>query len=163
MVAAHLDSVGAASAPVRLHGIDSRRRMVHLAQRALGDRASVEQGDLATCPLPPCRVAMAFDVLHGLPEPAQEALLARLRDSVEPGGSVLIRETNAAGGARFIAVKVSKGLVALLHGRWGRCRRFRTAQGWLDLLARFGFVADAAPNASATPSANVLIRARRVA
>jgi hypothetical protein len=136
--------------------------MVHLAQRALGDRATVEQGDLTTCSIPPCRVAMLFDVLHCLPESAQETLLARLRDAVEPGGWILIREADAGGGAGFKAVKVSNGLIALLQGRWGRCFHFRSAQSWVDLLAQFGFVADTAPSDTATPFANVLIRARRI-
>jgi hypothetical protein len=60
-------------------------------------------------------------------------------------------------------VKVSNRLVALLQGRWERHFHFRTSQGWVDLLARFGFAAAAAPNDEATPFANVLIRARRVA
>jgi len=145
-----------------LHGIDYRRRMVQLARRALGDHATVEQADLTTCDLPPCRVAILFDVLHCFPEPVQEALLSRLRDSVEPGGLLLLREADAGGGARFAAVKVTNRLVALLQGRWERRFHFRTSQDWVGLLARFGFVADAAPNDEATPFTNVLIRARRV-
>jgi trans-aconitate methyltransferase/uncharacterized protein (DUF2062 family) len=150
-------------APLLLHGIDYRARMVRLARRALGDRATVERADLAVCELPQCRVAVLFDVLHCLPESAQETLLARLRESVEPGGWLLLREADAAGGARFAAVKACNRVVALLQGRWERQFHFRTAQGWLDLLARFGFAADANPNDEATPFANVLIRARRVA
>jgi SAM-dependent methyltransferase len=147
--------------PLLLHGIDYRRRMVHLARRALGDHATVEQADLTTCDLPPCRVAILFDVLHCLPEPVQEALLSRLRDSVEPGGLLLLREADAGGGVRFAAVTVTNRLVALLQGRWERRFHFRTSQDWVGLLARFGFVADAVPNDEATPFANVLILARR--
>jgi trans-aconitate methyltransferase/uncharacterized protein (DUF2062 family) len=162
VLAAHL-RLSRAGAPLLLHGIDYRARMVRLAQRALGDRATVEQADLNVCELPQCRVAVLFDVLHCLPESAQETLLDRLRDSVEPGGWLLLREANAAGGARFAAVKTCNRFVAFLQGRWDRQFHFRTAQGWLDLLARFGFAADAIPNDEATPFANVLIRARRVA
>jgi hypothetical protein len=81
---------------------------------------------------------------------------------VEPGGLLLLREADAGGGARFAAVKVTNRLVALLQGRWERRFHFRTSQDWVGLLARFGFVADAAPNDEATPFTNVLIRARRV-
>ncbi len=147
--------------PLLLHGIDYRRRMVRLARRALGDAAVVEHADLTTCALPPCRVAVAFDVLHCLPEPVQEALLSRLRDSVEPGGLLLLREADAGGGARFAAVHVTNRLAALLQGRWERRFHFRTATGWVDLLRRFGFEAEARPNGDATPFANVLILARR--
>jgi hypothetical protein len=137
--------------------------MVRLARRALGGRATVEQADLTTCPLPPSRVAMLFDVLHCLPESAQERLLARLQASVEPGGYLLLREADAGGGAGFAAVKFCNRVVALVQGRWERRFHFRTTAGWVDLLSRSGFAAEAVPNADATPFANVLITARRVA
>ncbi len=150
-----------AGGPPLLHGIDYRRRMVDLARRALGDHAAIEHADLTTCDLPACRVAILFDVLHCLPTAVQEALLCRLRDRVEPGGLLLLREADAGGGARFAAVAVTNRLVARLQGRWERRFHFRTAQGWVELLARYGFVADVAPNNEATPFANVLILARR--
>lgn len=162
VLARHLNGRGGATAP-RLHGIDYRPRMVRLARQALRGRATVEQADLMTCPLPPSRVAMLFDVLHCLPEPAQEHLLARLQASVEPGGYLLLREADAGGGAGFAAVKVCNRVVALAQGRWERRFHFRTAAGWVALLARFGFAAEVVPANEATPFANVLITARRVA
>jgi uncharacterized protein (DUF2062 family)/2-polyprenyl-3-methyl-5-hydroxy-6-metoxy-1,4-benzoquinol methylase len=161
VVARHLDRAGGSSRPC-LHGIDYRPRMVRLASRALGDRATIERADLTTCRLPPSRVAMLFDVLHCLPESEQDRLLARLRDSVEPGGVLLLREADAAGRAGFAAVMVCNRIVALLQGRWGRRFHFRTSAGWIDVLSRFGFEAEAVPNGEATPFANLLIRARRV-
>ena len=162
VLARHLDGRGAGPA-LQLHGIEYRPRMVRLARRALGGRAIVEQADLMTCPLPQSRVAILFDVLHCLPESAQERLLARLQASVEPGGYLLLREADASGGAGFAAVHVCNRVVALLQGRWERRFHFRTAAGWVDLLSRFGFAAEAVPNGDATPFANVLITARRVA
>jgi SAM-dependent methyltransferase len=162
VLAAHLDGRGI-GAGLRLHGIEYRPRMVRLARLALGGRATVEQADLMTCPLPPSRVAMLFDVLHCLPESAQEQLLARLRASVEPGGYLLLREADASGGAGFTAVSVCNRIVALAQGRWERRFHFRTAAGWIDLLSRFGFAAEVVPANEGTPFANVLITARRVA
>jgi uncharacterized protein (DUF2062 family)/trans-aconitate methyltransferase len=162
VLARHLEERGAGAA-LQLHGIEYRPRMVRLARLALGSRATVEQADLMTCPLPPSRVAMLFDVLHCLPESAQENLLARLQTSVEPGGYLLLREADAAGGAGFTAVSVCNRIVALAQGRWERRFHFRTAEGWVGLLARFGFSAEVVPANEATPFANVLITARRVA
>jgi uncharacterized protein (DUF2062 family) len=161
VLARHLD--GRDGGALQLHGIDYRPRMVRLARRALGSRATVEQADLMSCRLPPSRVAMLFDVLHCLPESAQEHLLARLQASVEPGGYLLLREADAGGGAGFTAVNVCNRIMALAQGRWERRFHFRTAAGWVGLLARFGFAAEVVPASEATPFANVLITARRVA
>jgi uncharacterized protein (DUF2062 family) len=162
VLARHLGGRGGGAA-LHLHGIDYRPRMVRLARRALGGRATVEQADLMTCPLPPCRVAILFDVLHCLPESAQEHLLARLQASVEAGGYLLLREADAGGGAGFAAVNVCNRIVALAQGRVERRFHFRTAAAWIEVLSRFGFAAEAVPNNDATPFANVLITARRVA
>jgi len=162
VLARHLDGRGGPTAPL-LHGIDYRPRVVRLARLALGSRATVEQADLMTCQLPPSRVAVLFDVLHCLPESAQEHLLARLRASVEPGGYLLLREADAGGGAGFVAVNVCNRILALAQGRWKRRFHFRTAGDWVALLARFGFAAEVVPASDSTPFANVLITARRVA
>ena len=162
VLARHLDGRGGARS-LPLHGIDYRPRMVRVARRALGSQATVEQADLTTCVLPPSRVAMLFDVLHCLPESAQDHLLDRLRASVEPGGCLLLREADAGGGARFTAAKVCNRIVALAQGRWERRFHFRTAADWVALLSQFGFAAEAVPADEATPFANVLIIARRVA
>jgi 2-polyprenyl-3-methyl-5-hydroxy-6-metoxy-1,4-benzoquinol methylase len=162
VLARHLDTRDGGAA-LQLHGIDYRPRMVRLARQALGSRATVEQADLMTCRLPPSRVAMLFDVLHCLPESAQEHLLARLQASVEPGGYLLLREADAAAGAGFTAVSVCNRIVAIVQGHWQRRFHFRTAAGWVALLARFGFAAEVVPASEATPFANVLITARRVA
>jgi len=53
--------------------------------------------------------------------------------------------------------------VALAQGRWERRFHFRTVAGWVALLSRFGFAAEVVPSSDATPFANVLIVARRVA
>ena len=118
VLATHLDGRGV-GAGLRLHGIEYRPRMVRLARLALGGRATVEQADLMTCPLPPSRVAILFDVLHCLPEPAQERLLARLQATVEPGGFLLLREADAGGGVGFAAVSVCNRLIGARPGALG--------------------------------------------
>lgn len=162
LVAAHYRRRKPGGAPgVRLCGLDYRLRMVRIARRALGDTAEVEHADLAACALPPCRVAMLFDVLHCLPEPAQESLLGRLRDSVEPGGTLAVREANAAGGWRFTVAQLWNRFVATCQGRWGRRFRFRTVSEWTAMLERFGFTLQESPRDASVGRANVLLVARR--
>ncbi len=147
LLAAHYRRAGLTegSARVLLHGIDHRSHLVRLSRRALGEAAHVELAELATCTLPPCRMAMLVDVLHDLPEHAQEALLARVRDSVGPGGYLVIREIDAAGGWRFGASVWARRATAILQGRWGSRFHFRTASEWQVVLRRFGFTTESAP------------------
>jgi uncharacterized protein (DUF2062 family) len=161
-VGAHYRRAGAGSwGRVTLHGIDHRPRLVRLSRRALGDVATIEQADLATCALPACRVAVLVDVLHCLPEAAQESLLARVRDSVAPGGYLALREPDAAGGWRFGVAVWRNRAVAILQGRWRRRVHFRTGAEWQVVLRRFGFTPESAPLGRPTPSATVFLWARR--
>jgi trans-aconitate methyltransferase len=144
-----------------LRGIEYRGRMGGIARRALGDSAHVEQADLTASPTPACRVALLFDVLHLLPEPAQEALLSRIAAAMEPGGLLVIREADAEGGWRFTAGQATNRLMAILQGRWRRRFHFRSAAGWAALLERFGFEVQGDPRGENTPFANVLLWAMR--
>jgi uncharacterized protein (DUF2062 family) len=163
LLAASLNGrVAGAAARVRLHGIEYRPRMVRLARRALGDRAVVDEADLRSSRLPTCRAALLLDVLHCLTEPQQDALLARLREAVEPGGQLVIREADAGGGWRFRAGEITNRAVAILQGRWRRRFHFRTAQEWVAVLERHGFVTQTGPLGEATPYANVLLCTQRV-
>lgn len=161
VAAAHYRRRPGAAAGVALCGFEYRPRMVRLARRALGDAAVVEQADLAMSPLPACAVAMLFDVLHCLPEGAQESLLTRVRDSVEPGGLLAIREADAGGGWRFAAGQACNRTVALCQGRWRRRFHFRTAAEWAALLGRHGFTLQDGPVRQSGLFANVLMVARR--
>lgn len=145
-----------------LHGIEYRARMVKIGRRALGGAATIEQGDLADCALPPCAAALLCDVLHLLPEAAQESLLQRVHAALAPGGVLVLREADSAGGWRFTAGQSCNRLMAVLQGRWGRHFHFRTAAGWAVLLERFGFEVQADPRGQQTPYANVLLWARRI-
>jgi len=144
-----------------LHGLEYRGRMVSLARRALGNAAVIEQADLTACALPSCRTALLLDVLHLLPAEAQESLLDRLRAAVEPGGLLVVREADAAGGWRFGFGQACNRVFALLQGRWRRRFHFRTADEWAALVGRFGFVTQGVRRPPASAYANVLLWARR--
>jgi uncharacterized protein (DUF2062 family)/SAM-dependent methyltransferase len=145
----------------QLHGIEYRPRIVRLARLALGEAAVVEQGDLAQCELPSCRVTLLFDVLHLLPEAVQGSLLDRVHDAMEPGGWLVIREADAHGGWRFWAVEKCNRAMAILQGRWRRQFHFRCRRQWVALLERSGFDVVEHPFGQDTPRANTLLVARR--
>jgi SAM-dependent methyltransferase len=142
----------------RLIGIDTRERVVRLAQRALGDAAEIRH---ATAPdgLPDiCSVALLFDVLHLMPAAAQLELLNGVFARLIPGGVLLVREVDAGAGSGFRAVRIGNRIKAVAVGRWRQTFHFRTAQEWHTLFERAGFLVDARSMGEGTPFANVLFR-----
>ncbi|HVF61720.1 MAG TPA: DUF2062 domain-containing protein [Thermoanaerobaculia bacterium] len=145
-----------------LHGIEGRPRIAAAAAAALAGAATIEVADLTAAPLPPARTVLLLDVLHYLPAAAQERLLARAAACLEPGGVLLVREADAAGGARFLATRAAERLCALARGHLRQQFRYRTGEAWRALLAAQGLaVAPAAPLSAGTPYANVLLEARK--
>jgi uncharacterized protein (DUF2062 family) len=153
----------AASPPVfdALVGIELRRRVAAIAREALGDRATIVDGDARTHMPRACRVVMFFDVLHMVPEAHQDALLDAAAAALAPGGAILIREPDAAAGRGFAAVRLGNRLKALASGNWQQTFHFRTAAGWAAAADRLGFRADARGTGDGTPFANVLFVLRR--
>ncbi|MGH9163361.1 MAG: DUF2062 domain-containing protein [Vicinamibacteraceae bacterium] len=144
----------------RLVGIELRRRVARIAQRALEKDATIVQGDACDTLPGGCRVVLCFDVLHLMSAEDQDRLLASAARGLEPGGIVVVREADAAGGWRFQMVRAGNWIKALAVGRWRQRFHFRTADEWLACLARHGFTADIQPMGHGTPFANVLLRAR---
>jgi SAM-dependent methyltransferase len=164
LMLAMLAAAGATMRPEpgwELRGIEYRPRMVRIGRRALGEAADIEQGDLTTCDLPACRAALILDVLHLLPGEAQDALMRRVAAAVAPGGILVIREADAAGGWRFRAGQACNRAMAVLQGRWERRFHFRTAAEWAALLQGFGFEVQGDPRGHDAVYANVLLWARR--
>ena len=155
---------GWASPPTRLalHGIEAGRKAAEVARQALGAEARIDVADLREAALPPARAALLLDVLHYLPAEAQEDLLARLAAALEPGGVLLVRDADAAGGWRFTATRIQERLCALARRHWRQRFHYRSAGEWRQLLERLGFAVDLTPMAEGTPYANVLLTARRV-
>ncbi|HEX5717717.1 MAG TPA: DUF2062 domain-containing protein [Thermoanaerobaculia bacterium] len=144
-----------------LTGIESSRQAATAARNALGAEAEIQVADLVDAPLPPARAALLLDVLHYLPAPAQEELLARMAAALEPGGLLLIRDADAAGGWRFTATRIQERACALARRHWKQRFHYRSAAEWRRLLEATGFQVDVEPMAEGTPYANVLLAARR--
>jgi len=150
-------------APPRLAsiwGIDLRPRAVRTAQAALGTRARVIAGDLRTARIPPGDAIMLLDVLHYVDPDAQAAVLARCRDALDRGGTLIARVADARAGPRFWITAVTDRIANLARGSSPRLY-VRPLPAWLELLGRIGFGdVRLAPMSAGTPFANVLITAR---
>jgi uncharacterized protein (DUF2062 family)/SAM-dependent methyltransferase len=140
----------------RLVGIDTRPRVVSIARRALGDKATVLQGDAREHVPRLCRVGLFFDVLQMMTIADQERLLASVANALEPGGVILVREVDAAAGWRFVVVSAGNRAKALLSGNWSQTFHFRTAAGWTEMCERLGFRVTRFECSQGTPFANVL-------
>jgi SAM-dependent methyltransferase len=146
----------------RMIGVESRRRVAELATRALVADAEIVHA-VAPAGLP-ARIssALMFDVLHLMSHERQLALLDALAMRVEPGGLLLVREADAAGGWRFRAVKLGNRVKNFAVGNWRQTFHFRSADEWQALFAARGWMVERRPMGDGTPFANVLYRLTRL-
>ncbi|HTQ78682.1 MAG TPA: DUF2062 domain-containing protein [Thermoanaerobaculia bacterium] len=151
------DAWEAPSASLQLHGIESRSKIAHAAELALGEEATIEVGDLREAALPPAEAVYLLDVLHYLSAAEQEALLDRVAAVVPAGGRLVLREADAAGGAAFFRTRAAERLCAWARGHFRQRFHFRSDAEWRRLLAERGFAVRAVPMSQGTPYANVLV------
>lgn len=144
----------------RLIGVELRPRAARLARRALAGVADIVEGDARQYASAGCDAILLFDVLQMMTAPEQDALLAALAATLEPGGVMLVREADAGAGWRFQAIRAGNRLKAIVTGRWRQRFAFRSTREWLASFDRLGL--DAAPQlADNGPHANVLFRITR--
>lgn len=101
-------------------------------------------------------VVALFDVLHLMSAVEQERLLEGVIAAIPPGGRLLVREADAAGGSRFRIVQFGNLLIALAQCRWRSTFHYRTAGEWQAVLGRNGLQVDLRPMGTAS-FANVLL------
>ena len=140
----------------RLVGIDTRSRVAALARTVLAGDAEVLAADVRTHAPEPCDAVLLFDVLHLMPAAAQEAVLAALARALNPGGTILVREADAAAGWRFRAVQAGNRIKAFAFGHWRQTFHFRAREDWRRLFESAGFSVDTRQAGDGTPFANVL-------
>lgn len=143
------------------HGIEGRPKTAEAARQALAGEAEIETGDLRTAEFPTASAILLLDVLHYLPAADQEALLAKVAAALAPGGILLIRDADAAGGWRFTATRAQERFSALARRHWRQRFHYRSAAEWRDLLTKLNLKVDVEPMGMGTPYANVLLAARR--
>lgn len=142
-------------------GVEMRPGVARMAQRVLGERATIVVGDARQLPLPTCDAVLLFDVLHLMSAAAQTALLTRVMAMLSPEGVLLVREADASGGFAFAMVRFGNRLKSLLVGHWRQEFCFRTRAEWAALLSRHGFEVTTRGAAEGTPFANLLLRGVR--
>jgi uncharacterized protein (DUF2062 family) len=144
-----------------LTGFDGDPRKVAVAERAASGVGRFETRDLLDLPAQSVDTLLLFDVLHYLPFAEQDELLRRASLSV-PRGRILIRELDAASGARSFATRVGEwfgGALGLHRGRAGR--HYRSAAEIVARVTALGFNCDVRGASRGTPFGNVLIVATR--
>lgn len=148
----------AAAPPIfdEMIGIEVRPRIAALAQRALGDAATIVTGDARAHVPRGCRAVLFFDVLHMMPARDQLELLNAVGGVLDPDGVVLVREADKAAGWRFQAVRLGNRLKALAFGRWRQTFHFREASEWVRCFEGAGFDAHIRNTSEGTPFGNVL-------
>jgi trans-aconitate methyltransferase len=153
----------AGAPPPRLSGVELAASAVRLARLACGEGATITQADLEVAPVPRSEVVTLIDVLHYLPVAAQDALLARVCGTLEPGGRLFIREADAGAGAGFLAVRFSERLAALARGEGFRPFGFRQGDELARRVEACGMSVVSRPMGAGTPFANILLEAHRLA
>ena len=145
-------------------GIELMAADVARADRALRARAPYAHfvaGDMRTTPFPVADTTVILDVLHYVPFADQDAVLARVRDALRPGGVLLLRVGDAAAGFGFRWSNWVDRTVMIVRGHGRNPIWCRPLDAWLAALARIGFAVDAVPMSEGTLFANVLLVARK--
>lgn len=142
-------------------GVELRLRAASIARQVLGPSIRIVDRDARAFEFPPSATVLLLDVLHMMPRGDQEELLARVAAALEPGGAVIIREADAAGGVGFLWVRAGNRLKAIVTGNWRQRFAFRTHADWTELLRGHGLRVEAQRAGQGTPFANLLVIGRR--
>jgi SAM-dependent methyltransferase len=156
------------AAPVgaHYHGIELMARDVARAKSALVALTPVPTfvcADMCRAELPACDVVVILDVLHYVDHTAQNALLARVRDALSPGGRLLLRVGDADSRGGFVASQWVDRIVTWSRGHRVSPTFGRPLSAWIAQLQTLGFGVDVVPMSQGTPFANVLLVADRQA
>jgi SAM-dependent methyltransferase len=141
-------------------GIDLMAAEAARASRAVGDVAEFTQGDIRSAELGAADVAVILDVLHYIDYAAQDAVLTRVRAALRPGGVLVLRIGDAAGGLRFRFSTWVDHAVAAARGHRPSAFHCRPLAEWIAVLEALGFAVEATPLGAGRALANVLLRAQ---
>jgi len=153
---------GWAAAPkaARVTGIEMMPRDVQRAQAALGDGAEFICGDMRTTPFPAADAVVILDVLHYITIAEQDAVLARVRSALPPGGTLLLRIGDAASKRGFLVSQWVDRVVTFVRGHRVVPQFCRPLSAWTAQLESLGFAVRSLPMSQGTPFANVLLVAQ---
>jgi O-methyltransferase involved in polyketide biosynthesis len=117
------------------------------------------QADIRNAAFGPADAVVILDVLHYIAADSQREVLERVHAALPPGGLLLLRVGDAAGGLRFRVTAWSDMLAMLFRGHGFVVTHCRTIAQWRELLTECGFASEATPMSRGTPFANVLLTA----
>jgi SAM-dependent methyltransferase len=146
--------------PIRYLGIDQSTAAIARARSALPPAERFRVGDIRTLPLEDADAVVLIDVLHYLPHADQERVLGRAIQCLRPGGLLLLRIGDAAGGLPFHVSRRVDLLVARLRGQPLPRLYCRRLAAWQDLLQGLGCRWETLIASRGAFSANVLALAR---
>ncbi len=149
-------------APPRLssyRGIELMQSDVERARDALGNKATVEQGDIRTAEFGKVNAVVILDVLHYMEPQDQVQVLRRVRESLQPAGKLILRIGDQAGGLPFLYSKLVDLVIFYIRGHRIARLHTRTLAEWRELLTREGFAVESMPMSKGTPFASTLLLA----
>jgi 2-polyprenyl-3-methyl-5-hydroxy-6-metoxy-1,4-benzoquinol methylase len=151
-----------ATAPsrARVTGIDLMPKDIERARAALGDSARFVCGDMRHTDFPANDTTVILDVLHYISVAEQDAVLARVRAALSPGGALLLRVGDAQARRGFVLSQWVDRAVTLVRGHRVMPLFCRPLMQWIATLQSLGFEVQSRPMSQGTPFANVLLVAR---
>ena len=145
---------------IELMAPDVTRAERALAQAVNAGQAEFVQADMCNSDFGQTDAVVILDVLHYVPFAAQDDVLQRVRQSLAPGGVLLLRVGDAAAGLPFAISNWVDHAVTRLRGHRLGTLYCRPLAAWKTALQKLGFVVEALAMSQGTPFANVLLVAR---
>jgi SAM-dependent methyltransferase len=123
-------------------------------------RISIVQADVRHVDYAEADAIVMLDVLHYMDRASQESVLAKARCALAPGGRLLLRVGDAAGGAGFTVSQLVDTAVAFARHRRPIRLHCRPLREWLEVLAHAGFSARVVTRSHGAAFSNVLLLAQ---
>lgn len=123
-------------------------------------RFSIVKADVRHVDYVEADAIVILDVLHYMDRASQESVLAKARGALAPGGRLLLRVGDAAGGPGFTVSRLVDTTVAFARHRRLMRLHCRALREWLEVLARAGFSARVVTRNRGAAFSNVLLLAQ---
>ncbi len=120
-------------------------------------RVQVELADICHADFGQVDVVTILDVIHYLPPAAQDDVLQRIRTALAPGGVLVMRVGDAAGGLPFKLSRWADQAITLSRGHGWAQLHCRALSDWIAGLHGLGFQVHTVPTPGGLPFANVML------
>ena len=149
-----------APVPRSLHGIDLAQRDIERARDAGGPGMRFDRDDIRTAPFRTADAFVLLDVLHYLDQAGQDRVLDRVRESLAPGGVIVLRVADASPTLRFRITTAADRLASRIRGLPPGPFHCRPLAAWRAELEKRALAVEARAMSAGTPFANTLLVAR---